>query len=650
MLRRAEGAAAPDPVNEFFTEARIRALAELLVSRYLPLARDELAEWESDPEAFVRGQQGGAEGDQETVRGGAERLLLTLAEVRREVMGPLAAGMLQAALGSTSGAAGGLPGALLKDACYAALGLAADSVFDHVDFAAWYASHLGREAGDRSREPAARLIRRRAVWLLGCWLRKVTDETRASVYRQVVEALASSDDVAVQLTAAETLKNFMNDCRFHVPSFGPLVEPALRSTLELLARVEQPETKLALSGTLCLLVETVGARVQPHLPGLLAGLHALWSAPCEGHALIRTNVVVAATKLVAAVGAAPALFEFVLPLIRHATDVACDEELYLLEDGLELWGAAMSHAAAMSPPLMALYPHVTALLRRDFDHLRECMQLTESYVLLGGAAFMQQHAAAVAEAFALVVGEVKDRGTIAAANVMESLVLVFPQEGPPLLEPVFAKFLPLLLAGSESDVAAASYLSLLARVLLLAPAYFRGLLARAPGPAGAPLLPALLDLWLDKVDCIAAAGKRKLTALALASTLSWGDPAVLSRVGLIIDVAINVMLEVESNPLDPHGDEWASAGPAEPDEDGVVPPQASESGRKAELRGRDPVYLMNLRAYLMERLAELQRAMGDAQFHALMAGVDPAITAQLQAAMSGTLSAPASVPPPPSLP
>lgn len=52
------------------------------------------------------------------------------------------------------------------------------------------------------------------------------------------------------------------------------------------------------------------------------------------------------------------------------------------------------------------------------------MKIVSSYVLLGGAEFLQQHAAGVVKMFDLVIGNVKEKGMMCTLPVVDLLIQV----------------------------------------------------------------------------------------------------------------------------------------------------------------------------------------------------------------------------------
>ncbi|OMO97607.1 hypothetical protein COLO4_14504, partial [Corchorus olitorius] len=87
-----------------------------------------------------------------------------------------------------------------------------------------------------------------------------------------------------------------------------------------------------------------------------------------------------------------------------------------------LWEATLNHAPAMVPQLLAYFPCLVEILERNFDHLQVAVNITESYIILGGREFLSMHASSVAKLLDFVVGNVNDRGLLATLPVIDILI------------------------------------------------------------------------------------------------------------------------------------------------------------------------------------------------------------------------------------
>lgn len=77
-------------------------------------------------------------------------------------------------------------------------------------------------------------------------------------------------------------------------------------------------------------------------------------------------MLLAVQRLVSALGPeSPATYHFLLPALQYATNPDAPEALNLLEDGLATWLTALRCVPTMHPGLLALYPHLTAIMERS---------------------------------------------------------------------------------------------------------------------------------------------------------------------------------------------------------------------------------------------------------------------------------------------
>lgn len=52
-----------------------------------------------------------------------------------------------------------------------------------------------------------RIIRRRVIWLVGCWISvKMSPSLRPAVYESIISLLQPTEDIVIRLEAAQTLK------------------------------------------------------------------------------------------------------------------------------------------------------------------------------------------------------------------------------------------------------------------------------------------------------------------------------------------------------------------------------------------------------------------------------------------------------------
>eukprot|EP01027_Heterolobosea_sp_BB2_P015291 GEZU01021894.1.p1 GENE.GEZU01021894.1~~GEZU01021894.1.p1 ORF type:complete len:298 (-),score=92.76 GEZU01021894.1:49-942(-) len=266
----------------------------------------------------------------------------------------------------------------------------------------------------------------------------------------------------------------------------------------------------------------------------------------------------------------------------------------------------------------------------DVENLHTILKITDSYVLLGKADFMNVYAAQLSKMFLQIIGNVKERPTLYCIDVMDTLLLLFPKEAPLVLDQPLQKALSEIFNGKETDLIISNYISLFARLALQNQGFFMQLFQRLQQQSNQnDLLYKFIDTWLDKADFLVSSLKRKLTALALTALLPTRDPQILQRLGLIINLCVAVLhedssLSAEYEPL------------SEPDEDDFVdttqrPRRMDDTQRKNDLRQTDPVLTLDLHSFLMDRLNKTAELLGPDVFQQLIAQhVDPAVLQQFQ--------------------
>ena len=139
-----------------------------------------------------------------------------------------------------------------------AAGGSAYHIAEHLEFGEWYsarllpllttAAHQQTDQGATGPTPAAaklqqpeeRVLRRRTVWLLGQWCSagELPRATRPSLYAALLPLLGDAD-LAMALTAAQTLCELMNDFGFVAAEFAEFTTPVLERVLSLLQRTTQ---------------------------------------------------------------------------------------------------------------------------------------------------------------------------------------------------------------------------------------------------------------------------------------------------------------------------------------------------------------------------------------------------------------------------
>ena len=237
----------------FFSPERVFKLSETLAGAYLPLSDDDMREWEADSEAYYHLQA--TLSFRDSLRPCAETLLLVAMQSHRALLAPHMLHWLTslraqpptctAQLGAAAVAGAAPPPEVrTKEAMYNTFGLGAYELHDHVDFERWFESHLVLELADR--HPAGRAVRRRAAWMVGCWVAKVGDTLRPTAYRLLI-TLMDEPDACVQLAAVDALRALVEDWGFYEGPFLEFAAPCFQRLFALLKVFEELDSQLQVS-------------------------------------------------------------------------------------------------------------------------------------------------------------------------------------------------------------------------------------------------------------------------------------------------------------------------------------------------------------------------------------------------------------------
>ncbi|XP_024543668.1 importin-11 [Selaginella moellendorffii] len=616
-------------LSSLLDKKRVLLLCETLLRRYLVYTSKDLEDWAQDPEGFHHEQSLVQYHDK--LRPCAEALYIGLFENHREVLTPYVVEVLQQvsqdcpppepdAIVQLS------PALLTKEAVYAGIGLAYYDLHDYIDFKLWYEGALVKEL--RNLHPNNRLLRRRIAWLVGQWVSKIDKDLRRPIYVSLLRLLGDGD-LAVQLAACHSLQTLIDDVHFYEEEFVEFVSPCLELLFVFMKNAQELDSKLQVFSLVTLIIERLGEKVVPCTEKIMIFLPQVWQNS-EGQSLLKIQVVLALQRLVAALGSqSPCCYTLLVPILQHVTDVNQPDELNILEDGLQLWSTTLRHAPVMIPELLVFFPHLVSALERSIDHLEVSMGIVESYVLLGGAEFLSRHGAGVASIFKMVIGHVKEKGTIRALSVLDTLIQCFPVDAPPLLEETLQSLFVIVINGrDESDAVRAMAGAILARVLVQNSNFFAHLseqpslslkLQQSGVSLSASPVVLFFDSWLEKVDSLTTASKRKVCGLALCIWLTSREPLILDRLEQILGVCTSILEDEKSGVATGSGDyNWQNT------EDG------SESFRKQQIINSDPVNNLSLAPLLKEQLRTCASLHGEAAFNVALSRLHPRLITQLQ--------------------
>lgn len=613
----------------FFTHAVLSEIIHQLVLNYFPLTFEDLDSWESDPESVVNEEAG--ESWRYNLRACTEVLYLSLLNEFRSTVTPVVTDMIKLVQGSPP--SDDMNVLLQKDAVYNACGLASYHLFDEVDFDKWFNGQLVHELSNSSSR--YKILRRRIIWMTGQWINvKVSRQTRPVVYRVCLKLMNAQEDLVVRLTAANTLKTAIDDVEFYLDDFLQFLDESFGSLFHLLKCTQDCDTKMHVLHVLSLVIQRIGNKVQPFASSLSLYLPELWRES-KDHNMLQCAIVSTMTHLVEGLGVlSQDMYSFLLPLIHLSTDITQPQHVYLMEDGLDLWHNVLMNASRITPELLQLFVNMPALLDFGSENLRICFAIIESYALLDEKEFLQAFSAPVVNACLSMLGNIKPEGGIILSRVVETVIKVSPVRGTELFAPVLLKILHMILEVEEYTPLLVIYLCIVGEVILHNYAAFVHIIERVAlqlNKQTIDVLGQLLDVWLDKMDCMTRLERRKLTVLALMTLLplNANRKSVLDKFAVILDSAVDVLHEIHRVEDDgTHTDCLVLLGGSSEEEEHSES-YTEEYKRKRQLCLSDPVHCCPLWRFVRDKLHECRSVYGQEAFQELMDYMDSAVTTQL---------------------
>lgn len=634
---------------EFFKASRCQHLLEELIGHYLLLSDEELQTWQDSPEDFGKEEAG----DACSLRRCVEDVLMGLVHSFQLTVVPSLLAM--ATRVQTVDANADAASLRVKDAVYKAVGLCAFDLYDELDYDKWYQTQLLSELSIY--DTRYKLVRHRVVWLLGQWVTvKMSSSLRPSLYSVLTPLLGAGEHMAIRLTAAEVIRICVDDLDFSTEEFAPFLSECMGFLFQLLREAAQADTKMKVLNILSLLMERVGPGIQPHVPALIQALPALWEeSGRENCQMLRTIIINTLTNITRGLGvASSSLHDFIIPVIKLATDVKMTEHVYLAEDGLLLWLSVLKNSCSPSPGLVQLLGNMVGILGLQSpsddsstsmaglmditsDSFKTCFRILDAYVVL--CTLEPQYYAescneVVLRACQYYLCDVKPDGVVLIVQLVASVVRLHPACSTTILDALLPTVLRKLLEEEDYPPTTSAYLTLVARVLVHQPTYFFVFLEKMCSQSqqtAAELFGLIVDTWSVRLDSVVSVRCRKLTGLAIANLLPEVDVCVTSRFEALVNMCVDVMHDVmETDDNQQLFDLLVSGSAEESRDEGVMATIDTEHDkREKKLCGFDPVRTISLHQHLAAKLEQCWSVHGAAVYSDLMGKVNLAVREQL---------------------
>ncbi|KAL9115734.1 MAG: hypothetical protein Q9227_000102 [Pyrenula ochraceoflavens] len=636
------------------TDEFVLQMMELLVAKFFIFREDELRNWEDEPEEWEKREEEIADAWEFSVRSCSEKLFLDLVINFKKLLVPRLLHVFRQHANVDD------YNVRFKDSIYSAIGLAAPCLEDALDFNEVLKNLLIAEV--QVVRPNYNLIRRRIAILLGQWVPiKPADLNRKTVYaifQHLFDTSNSLNDQVVRVTAGRQFRKVLEPFEFQYEDFEPYATSLLAALMQLITEVELPETKMALLETVRVAITKMQGKLSPYADTLISMLPPLWDQSHDEN-LMKQAILTLITAIIHSLGAQSIKYHgLVLPLIQNSLEPGSESLLYLLEEALDLLSAITSQtpAESVSSELLSLSASLLPILEMGSDSLRQALEISESFIMLSPTTMLSpdmlpNFLTILCNLLPSSSTSTQSRNQVTLiSTVLESLIRSITaldqdtaQQAITLLAQslvssgLLSKILSILQesyiytldprptrkAPSSTDITVTDLLTLLSRLAWLNPPIFIEAINAAspppppnestitlPQPAFSWLVPAWLSYW----DAIGDVNRKKLTALALTSLLCSLDGETPSRTMLeslqsMMSMWTDIVTELGEEAADKGGDYlviWEEGQEQAHDsgaEEGWA--QSAEEGRRRARSRLDPVYRVNIRGFLAERLQRL---------------------------------------------
>lgn len=625
--------------SQVFTNDFVLQLMEILVTQYFVLRPSDLRDWEEEPDEWEKREEEIADAWEFSIRSCSEKLFLDLVIHFKELLVPRLLQVFQQYANVDNHEI------FLKDSLYSAIGTAAACVEDVLDFNSFIRNTLVPEV--QMDQPNYNLLRRRTAMVLGQWVPIQPERLdRVAVYQIFAYLLNPTDklnDHVVRVTAARQLKLVLEPFEFSVQDFQPYATTILENIMRLIQETELSETKMALLETVRVAVTKLEDQVEPYAGGIMSILPSLWAESGEEH-LMKQAILTMITAIINSLRQKGTSYHRpIYPLIHDSVQPESEASVYLLEEALELWSALIAQTPTENPPteLLALSIDLLPLLELGSDHLRQCFEILESYVVLSPATILDPQVLTpllVSQKSMLpMLNSSRARDASMSPRIIQTLVQTLSVPGyytnetqqnalqHILTSMVHTDYLRSLIASLHEayiyhqnprpdrrppeiiGIGETSLFTLLSHIILADPSLFLSVLGSIHNPenTGDGILSWLLTEWFYQYDSTPDILRRKVQVLALTSLLSV-DPApmpLLASLQSLFSIYTDTLTELAEGTAEENRGDYLYS-PAQPG--GMLPnwpeTDSPEDVRKRHMTNWEVVYVINTREFVAERL------------------------------------------------
>lgn len=619
--------------TDFFTSSVIFNLCDLIINWYLRLKPCDLESWLVEPEEWTNEELSSSWEYQ--VRPCAENFYQDLIKYFKDELSDFILNKISNGLSSNESVAD----ILVKDSVFCTFQLSADSIADKVNFDSLLEQVFIPE-GLKNDMIENKIIKRRMCLIISTWVGvKCSRESRVSIYKLLINFLQPENkinDKVVRLTAVQTLRTVINDWEFNKQDFQPFLKDFVDLFIGMLSDMTFTESKLYVLDTLSTLVERCNPLIdQPTLISILQVVPGYWEKSTSAgneESILKTSLLRVLKNLTVALNRNSIETHFItIPLVRSCCSQSSEYYYLLSEDGYELWLALLQYYPSDLEPtsdLIDFFRFVQPALLDSTEILPTILAISRSYSLLVPKVFETEYGLEIFRILSGYLATMRDD----AFDIFISLVdILF------LLESTSEQFVNGLISSGlinamtnyvldelHSIVLANKILLVLSRWAAKAPDVFLKVFEHLSIDTA-----KFLDVWVAYYKNNGNPRNKKVNLLALLSLASYGVPNNLYGLSnKLAEILRKSFIFLEEVNEDVGGSCPAYEGDyvySDVDNYSYLDPDITAPGEKVRyqqlLEAQDPVYTVNLRDFIRQKVAQLQQDLGE-MFASVMAAND----------------------------
>ena len=217
------------------------------------------------------------------------------------------------------------------------------------------------------------IIRRRIIWVLSCNANQLDVTSPLNPLGMLASALSSHNDICTRLTAVQAMEALLPQCEDQRSILQSIVEPTVPALYQLANECTQLQSRIECLDLLSNLITYVSGSLSTLSNGVLnaivAPLSTIWSNSLDQNLLLKRNVLGILSCVASFVGPdqVTVLHPLALPLIDDS--LSREENVFLVEEALQLWWVFLRLSKTYDPNLGKLYIRA-ADLSRDLEHVK----------------------------------------------------------------------------------------------------------------------------------------------------------------------------------------------------------------------------------------------------------------------------------------